>query len=102
MKATRTAPSVAITPLFLAWLGLVLLTLLGLALGQWTDHAAWLQLPVAAIVWLKGWVVARHFIEAHLAHPFIARVVQGFIACVPFALVLTAWLGERFVRMTTL
>ncbi|HJV24608.1 MAG TPA: hypothetical protein VJ673_02930 [Aromatoleum sp.] len=102
MKAIPTSPSTSLAPLFLSWLGLVTLTLLSLWLAQWSHHAAWLQLPVAAIVWLKGWIVARSFIEAHLAHPFIARLVRTFILCVPLALILTTWFGDRIARLTTL
>ncbi|MCL2656453.1 MAG: hypothetical protein FWD62_03350 [Betaproteobacteria bacterium] len=86
----------SVTPLFFAWLGLLALTGFSLWLARWSGHAAWLQLPVAAIIWFKGWIVARFFIETRLAHPFIAWVVRVFIVCVPLALILTVWLGERF------
>ncbi len=98
MKTAHSAPSTSLTPLVIAWLGLVALTGLSLWLAQWSGRAAWLQLPVAAIVWFKGWTVARFFIETHLAHPFIAGVVRAFIICVPLALVLTVWIGERMAR----
>jgi len=102
MQPIRTTRSTALAPLFLSWLGLVALTLTSLWLAQWSGHAAWLQLPVAAIVWLKGWIVARSFLESHRAHPFIAGIVRAFILCVPAALLLTAWFGERIARLTTL
>jgi hypothetical protein len=70
-------------PLTVAWLALVALTLISPALGRWFHGADGLPLLVAAIVWIKGWLVARHFIEARLAHPFIARVLAGFIAFAP-------------------
>ena len=63
-----------------AWLALVALTLLSLGLSEWARDLAWLPLVVAAIMWLKGALIARCFIETHIAHPFIARVVQIFIA----------------------
>ena len=85
-----------------AWLGLVALTLVGLALGEWFRDARWLPLLVAAIIWLKGALVARHFIESHLAHPFIARLLQGFIAIAPTALILTAFFGDTLARWATL
>ena len=85
-----------------AWLGLVALTLVGLSLGEWFREARWLPLLVAAIIWLKGALVARHFIESHLAHPFIARLLQGFIAIAPTALVLTAFFGDTLARWATL
>ncbi len=85
-----------------AWLGLVALTLVGLGLGEWFRDARWLPLLVAAIIWLKGVLVARHFIESHLAHRFIARLLQGFIAIAPTALILTAFFGDTLARWATL
>ena len=95
-------PATALAPLTRAWLGLVALTLASLGLGQWLHGAAWLQLVVAAIVWLKGLLVARRFLEAELAHPFIRRVLLAFIAFAPLALALTAFFGSRFARWATL
>lgn len=95
-------PSSAIAPLAATWLALVALTLASLFLGQWLHGLAALPLLVAAIVWLKGWLIARHFIETHLAHPFIRRVTQAFIAFTPFALLLTVFFGHQFVRWATL
>ncbi|WP_428827372.1 hypothetical protein ACLIKD_04730 [Azonexus sp. IMCC34842] len=95
-------PGTTLTPLTLTWLALVALTLLSLGLGQWLHGAAWLQLLVAGIVWIKGWLVAQKFIEAELAHPFIRRVLKGFIAFTPVALVLTAFYGPQFARWATL
>lgn len=85
-----------------AWLGLVALTLVGLGLGEWFRDAHWLPLLVAAIIWLKGALVARQFIESHLAHPFIARLLQAFIAVAPIALLLTAFFGDTLARWATL
>ena len=85
-----------------AWLGLVALTLVGLGLGEWFRAARWLPLLVAAIIWLKGALVARHFIESHIAHPFIARLLRGFIAIAPVALILTAFFGDTLARWATL
>ena len=85
-----------------AWLGLVALTLVGLGLGEWFREARWLPLLVAAIIWLKGALVARCFIESHVAHPFIARLLQGFIAIAPVALILTAFFGDTLARWATL
>jgi hypothetical protein len=102
MKPTPGTPTVSIFPLFAAWLGLLTLTALGVGLGRWSGGASWLPLTVAAVVWLKGWIVARHFIESHLAHPFIAWVLRVFIVCVPSALIFTAWFGPHLARWTTL
>ena len=88
--------------LTLAWLALVALTLVGLALGEWFRDARWLPLLVAAIIWTKGALVAGAFIESHIAHPFIARLLQAFIAIAPIALVLTAFFGDTLARWATL
>ena len=85
-----------------AWLALVALTLLSLGLSEWARDVAWLPLIVAAIMWIKGVLIARCFIETHVAHPFIARVVQAFIAIAPIALVITAFFGATVARWATL
>lgn len=95
-------PPAALAPLTLAWLALVALTLFSLMLGQWFHGAAWLPVLVAAIVWIKGWLVARRFIEAEQAHPFIRNVLRGFIAFTPVALLLTAFFGHQFARWAVL
>jgi len=92
----------SLAPLTYAWLALVMLTLLSLGLGQWFHGASGLPILVAAIVWLKGMLVARRFIESPLAHPFITWVLRGFIAFTPLALLLTAFFGGQFARWATL
>ena len=89
-------------PLVIGWLALVALTVISLGLGQWFHGAPWLPLLVAGIVWVKGTLVAKHFIEASWAHPFIAWVLRIFIAFAPAALVLTAFFGREFARWATL
>lgn len=96
------AISTSLKPLFAAWLALVVLTLISLGLGHWFHGARWLPLMVAAIIWIKGHLIARHFIESHLAHPFIARVLSGFIAFTPLALLLIAFFGRDFARWASL
>jgi hypothetical protein len=102
MNTSDTKPAANLGPMTAAWLALVLLTLLSLGIGQWFHDAAWLPLLVALIIWLKGTLVARQFIESKLAHPFIARVLTGFIAFTPIALALTAFFGDHFARWATL
>lgn len=102
MSPTEQKPATALAPLAAAWLILVALTLLSLVLGQWFHGAAWLPVVVAAIVWAKGMLVAQRFIEAELAHPFIRRVLKGFVAFAPLALVLIAFFGREFARWATL
>lgn len=88
--------------LTLAWLALVALTLISLSLGEWFRAADWLPLLVVTLIWFKGAVVSRCFIESHIAHPFIARLLQGFIAVAPAALILTAFFGTTLARWATL
>ena len=102
MEPTPRQPGTSLAPLTVAWLALVALTVLSLGLGQWFHGAAWLQLLVAAIVWLKGTLVARRFIESEQAHPFIRNVLRGFVAFTPLALIFTAFYGDRFARWATL
>ena len=85
-----------------AWLGLVTLTLLSLGLSEWFRDIRLLPLLVAAIMWIKGAVVARCFIESHVAHPFIKRVVKVFISIAPIALLATAFFGSTLARWATL
>jgi hypothetical protein len=85
-----------------AWLALVALTLASLGLSEWARDFAWLPLIVAAIMWIKGAVVARCFIEAHVAHPFIARVLKVFIAISPIALIVTAFFGSTVARWASI
>ncbi len=85
-----------------AWLGLVALTLVGLALSEWARDLRWLPLVVAAMLWLKGALVARCFIESSVAHPFIARLLGIFIALAPLALVATAFFGSTLARWASL
>jgi hypothetical protein len=85
-----------------AWLLLVALTLASLGLSEWFREARWLPLLVAAIIWLKGMLVARCFIESQVAHPFIARVLKIFIGISPLALITTAFFGGTLARWATL
>lgn len=97
----RSGPASGV-PIFAGWLILVLLLLVSIGAGHFFHGAAWLPFAIAAIVWVKGTLIARFFIEAHHAHPFIQWALRIFIAFVPAFLLLTAWLGERVARWTTL
>lgn len=72
-----------------AWMGLLFLTAVGLATGQMSGHASWLPALVALLIWLKGWIVARYFLNADEAHPFVTWLVRIFTAFAPVALILT-------------
>lgn len=91
-----------LTPLTYAWLMLVILTLASLYLGQWFHETAWLQPLFAAIIAFKGVLVARRFIEIGVTHPFIRRVVYGFIAFTPVALFAISYFGAALARWATL
>ncbi len=94
--------STGLTHLSYAWLGLVTLTFVSLYLGYWFHGTAWLQVVVAAIVWFKGILVAKHFLEIKEAHSFIHRVVLGFVAVTPLALLLIAYFGNQVARWASL
>ena len=79
-----------------------MLTLFSLGLSEWARDADWLPLLVAAIIWIKGTLVAHQFIETRIAHPFIARVVAVFVAVSPIALIATAYFGGSLARWATL
>lgn len=102
MVTTENQPSPSLAPLAWAWLGLIALTLASLGLGQWFHGADWLQPLVAAILWLKGILVANRFIEVRQAHPFIRRVVATFIAFTPLALLAVAYFGAQVARWASL
>lgn len=74
----------------LAWLGLLVLTGISLLLGAQFGAASWMPFLVAGIIWIKGTMVARYFIESNQVHPFIAWVLRTFIAFTPLGLILTA------------
>jgi hypothetical protein len=78
----------------IAWLGLLALTLVSLVLGNRFGHADWMPLIVAGIIWIKGTLVAKYFIESDNAHYVIALIIKIFIAFVPVALVLTSFFGR--------
>lgn len=99
---TPTAPAPRLLAPTLAWLALLALTFVSLLLGRWLHGSPALPWLVAAIVWLKGWLICRCFLEAPLAHPFIRRVLAGFVLAVPVALVLVALFGAEFARWATL
>ena len=85
-----------------AWLGLVALTFASLYLSHWFHGTAWLQILVAAILWLKGILVAKKFIEIKATHTFIRRVVLGFVAVTPLVLLVIAYFGNQVARWATL
>lgn len=102
MQSTERKPATSLRPLVWAWLALVALTLVSPLIGDGLlgPHAVpWI---VAAIIWIKGSLVARHFIEAELAHPFIRNVLRFFIAFTPIAIVLTTFFGDGFARLASL
>lgn len=72
-----------------AWSGLLLLTVAGLLVGSAWGHASWLPVLVAGLIWLKGWVVGRYFLNIDDAHPYVAWLVRIFTAFAPVALLLT-------------
>ena len=78
MQTAERRPSSSLLPLATAWLGLIALTLLSLGLGEWVDGASWLPPLVAAIIWLKGALIAHQFIEVGLLLVGERPVVAAF------------------------
>ncbi|MCP5298601.1 MAG: hypothetical protein H6954_02735 [Chromatiaceae bacterium] len=102
MDKTTDAPNTRLRPLVLAWVALVTLTLLSALLGDALRGAAGLTAIVAALIWLKAWLVARAFLEAQHCHVFIRRLVFVFIAYAPVLLVLTDRYGGTFAAWVRL
>lgn len=102
MNTDARKPGTSFVPLVATWLVLVGLTLVSARLGDSLGRQQAVQLIVAAIIWLKGSLVARHFIEADRAHPFIRNVLRVFIAFAPIAIVLTTFFGAEFARWASL
>lgn len=102
MNQPQTSPSVSYRPLVKTWLLLLGLTFASVPLSQHLHGDAWLQLLVAAIIWIKGDQIARHFLETRIAHPFIRRITHAFVAFTPIALVLTAFFGREFARIASI
>ena len=102
MQSTERKPATSLRPLVIAWLALVGLTLASPLIGDGLvgpDVVPWI---VAAIIWIKGSLVARHFIEAEVVHPFIRNVLRIFVAFTPIAIVLTTVFGDSFARLASL
>ncbi len=89
-------------PLTSTWLTLIALTFASLFLSQWFHGTPVLQLLVAAIIWLKGVLIARYFLEIGTTHPFIRHVVLGFVAVTPLALIVISYFGSQVARWATL
>ena len=102
MASSENTLNVRILPLFVAWFGLVSLSLLSLGLGYWLGDAPWAPALVGSIIWLKAWLVARYFLEAPLCRTFIRRLIWTFIAFAPIALVITDMFASDIARMTQL
>jgi len=66
--------------------------------SSWESVVRGMCMPrlVAAITWLKAWLVAYFFLEAKLCHTFIRRLIWVFIAFAPIALTLTDMFGPQF------
>lgn len=102
MDTTDRKPGTSLLPLVATWFVLICLTLISPQMGDWLDGQELTQCVVAGIIWVKGSLVARHFIEVEQAHPFIRNVLRFFIAFTPIAIVLTTFFGDTFVRFATL
>ncbi len=79
-----------------AWLALLAITVAsaGIAVAE-RGVLPWVGWLIAALVWFKARLVARHYLEVHDVAPVFRRIVAVFIALAPLALVVTAWLESR-------
>ena len=79
-----------------AWLALLALTVAcaGIAVTE-RGVLPWVGWLIAALVWCKAALVARHYLEVGEAAPVFRRIVWGFIGLAPLALMVTAWLESR-------
>ena len=79
---------------FIAWLLMVVLTCLSV-LAAHEAHTgasrAWMTAAVALIAWGKGLLLIRHFLESHRAGAVFHRIVLGFAALAPLALLVSGW-----------
>lgn len=86
-ESTRSeTPAPATAALDRAWLALIALTLLAPLLAATLHGAAGLPFAVALLVWIKGRLVAHHFLESARLHPFLRNVLRVFVAFAPLAL----------------
>lgn len=102
MNVSDSPRNTSLLPLAISWLALISLTLFSLVLGEWMDRSAWLPALVASVIWIKAWVIARHFLEVQDCTRFIRRLVLGFIAFAPIALVLTDTFGVQLAGLLRL
>ena len=82
------------TPTLIAWLLMVALTCLSVFAAH-LAHAGLsrgvMSASIALIAWGKGLLLVRHFLEAHRAGPVFHRIVLGFAALAPLALLVSGW-----------
>lgn len=76
-----------------AWLWLMAITVMTLALAiAERGLLPWVGWLVAALIWLKAWLVAVHYLEVAKAGKVFGGIVRVFIAIAPLALIATAWM----------
>lgn len=81
--------------MLIAWLGLVALTLASLFIAEWAPAGmSGLALLIAAIIWLKGWLLAHFYLETAHSRRIIRRATWAFVGFVPIGLLLTSYFGK--------
>lgn len=81
-------------PALVAWSLMLILTGLSVLASQQAHVGMsrfWMTASVAFIAWIKGQLLIRHFLASHRAGPALHRIVLGFAALAPLALLLSAW-----------
>jgi hypothetical protein len=86
----------------LTWFLLVILTLGGALLGEFSGGGFWVTLVVAVATAVKGRLVIDRFMELGEASAVIRRVVWGFGLLVPLLILVVYLWGPELARLNWL
>ncbi|ENO88897.1 hypothetical protein [Thauera linaloolentis] len=89
-----------IRKLDLAWLGLVLLSVGGAALGGRPDAGLGVTALVALVMGIKVRIVCDHYLELPTATRRIRRAMYAFCYGMPIVVILTSAFGDTLARLT--
>lgn len=86
----------------LTWLALVILTLGGALLGEFSSSGFWITLVIAVMTAVKGRLVIDRFMELGEASVIIRRVVRSFGLLVPLLILVDYLWGPELARLNWL
>ncbi|CAH1748125.1 conserved membrane protein of unknown function [Thauera humireducens] len=89
-----------IRKLDLAWLGLVVLSVVGAALGGSPDTGFGVTVLVALVMGIKVRIVCDRFLELPTARRGIRLAMHGFCYGMPILVILTSAFGDMLARLT--